>query len=119
MVQETYARNALVTRVVDGDTIEVDVDLGYHTWRHKETYRLARINCPEMKDPDPDKRSRAAQAAVFTKAAVRDVNVVVVSSKTDNWRRWLAEVWYMDGGVQKNLSDELLSAGLADPYKKG
>ena len=37
-----------VTRVVDGDTIDVDVDLGFNIW-HKARVRLAGIDTPETR----------------------------------------------------------------------
>jgi micrococcal nuclease len=38
-----------VTRVVDGDTVDVDVDLGFDVWLKKQRVRLAGIDTPESR----------------------------------------------------------------------
>lgn len=43
-----YHYRAIVKEVHDGDTITVDIDLGFHTWIHDEHIRLAQINAPEV-----------------------------------------------------------------------
>jgi micrococcal nuclease len=40
-----------IVRVIDGDTLEVDVDLGFRVWLRKVKFRLSGINCPEIKNP--------------------------------------------------------------------
>ena len=44
-----YTYKASVTRVVDGDTVIVDIDLGFGVWLREQSVRLAKINAPEMK----------------------------------------------------------------------
>lgn len=41
-----YAYRAIITRVIDGDTVVADIDLGFHTWRHGERLRLMAIDAP-------------------------------------------------------------------------
>ena len=44
-----YLYKAFVTDVYDGDTITVDIDLGFWTTLHKQKIRLYGINTPELK----------------------------------------------------------------------
>lgn len=37
-----YQYNAVVQKVVDGDTIEIDIDLGLSVWVHNEKIKLLR-----------------------------------------------------------------------------
>jgi endonuclease YncB( thermonuclease family) len=53
--------NAYVVRVIDGDTVVLDVDLGYNTWRREESYRLAGCNARERTMPGgPEARAHLA-----------------------------------------------------------
>ena len=45
---ELYYYNAKLDRVLDGDTIDAMIDLGFDTWVHKRI-RLFGINCPETR----------------------------------------------------------------------
>ncbi len=101
----TYA--VAVMDVYDGDTVHLDIDLGFHTWRRGERYRLARINAPELHAPS-GLASRDALAAQLAAAKV----IVVTTSKADNYGRYLVEI-EADG---KNLNDWMLAQGLAVPY---
>ena len=46
-----YEYNAIVDRVVDGDTIKCTIDLGFNTWK-KVTVRMEGINTPESRTRD-------------------------------------------------------------------
>lgn len=47
-----YEYNCKIVRVVDGDTVDVDIDLGFGIWRHKERIRLHGIDTPESRTRD-------------------------------------------------------------------
>ena len=49
MELQPYVYKACVRSVFDGDTCNVDIDLGLRTWIHNERIRLARINAPEVR----------------------------------------------------------------------
>lgn len=42
-----YEYKCKVLRVVDGDTVDVDIDLGFGVWLQEERIRLAGIDAPE------------------------------------------------------------------------
>jgi endonuclease YncB( thermonuclease family) len=48
-----------IVRIVDGDTIVVDIDLGYGLWQVGEPLRLRGIDAAETNDPDPRLRALA------------------------------------------------------------
>ena len=50
-----YEYNAIVDRVVDGDTIKCTVDLGFSTWK-KITVRMEGINTPESRTRDLEEK---------------------------------------------------------------
>ena len=55
----TYA--ARLVRVVDGDTVDLDIDLGFHI-TVRERFRLAGIDTPELRDRNTELRAAAYEA---------------------------------------------------------
>lgn len=47
-----YEYRAKVLRVVDGDTVDVDIDLGFGIWMKKERVRMMGIDTPESRTRD-------------------------------------------------------------------
>ena len=47
-----YEYRVNILRVVDGDTVDVDIDLGFGVWMHKERVRLYGIDTPESSTRD-------------------------------------------------------------------
>lgn len=111
MLTQEYVYNGLVTKVVDGDTIDVDVDLGF-TVTVSVRFRLLGINTMEMKDPDPVKREKAQAAKQFVIEKILNKQISLKSHKTDKYGRWLAEVYINNELVNKMLLNE----GLAVEY---
>ena len=47
-----YEYKCIILRVIDGDTVDVDIDLGFGIWRHRERVRLLGIDTPESRTRD-------------------------------------------------------------------
>ena len=47
-----YEYKCKLVKVVDGDTIDVDIDLGFGVWMHKERVRMLGIDTPESRTRD-------------------------------------------------------------------
>jgi micrococcal nuclease len=104
--------NAKILRIVDGDTIEVEIDLGFYM-KYKNTVRLSRINAEELRDKDVDKKEMANKAKDFLKTLLPvNTEVVVISKSLDKYGRILGEVIIKD----KNVSDLLLENKLVNLY---
>lgn len=104
---DLYTYRVALYRVVDGDTLEVTLDLGFSTFR-KEKVRLARINAPEMK----------TEAGPVSKSHLSGLldGVLTVQTKKDEkdrYGRYIAEVWVE--GVNVN---DLMVADKAAVYKE-
>lgn len=100
---------ASFARVVDGDTVRLTVDMGLHL-RRVETFRIARVNAPELSTPEGQvARSFTSQWFVGAWGA-REFPLTIQTHKTDNWGRYIVEIWRPDGN---NLGDDLLSSGNA------
>lgn len=91
-------------RVVDADTVVLDLDLGFYQWRLGRSYRLARINAPELNTPEGVAARQALVDRLVTVAAY-----TVSTAKADSFDRWIVEL-YADG---VNVSDWLVTNGSA------
>lgn len=120
-----FQYEAEVLRVVDGDTMVLLIDLGFHV--HAEaTVRLARINTPEAVTGKGGTIQDPAKAFVMERC-MPGSTVVVSISRQEKYGRWLADVFYKVGSrdryeilrESKILNDELVSAGLATFYSGG
>jgi len=111
-----YTYKAYVNRVVDGDTIDCDIDLGFYMIA-RIRLRLARVNTPETYgvSKDSDEYVAGMAAKQFVIDAIEGEEVIIKTSKTGKFGRWLAEIYY---GVdfEINLNDKLIEEGLAKLY---
>lgn len=101
-----YQYRAVVENVVDGDTIDVSVDLGFKVLT-RQRVRLARIDTPERGQPG------YAAARDFVRDVVLNKTVMLKTDKVSKWGYYLADVTLEDG---RNLSDTLMQAQLAKLY---
>lgn len=104
---------ARIIRVVDGDTVDAVIDVGF---QHTATVRLRLlgVDTPELHASDPLLRFAALRAKAFTQTWVdalpaTDWPVTVTTSKDDAFGRWLATV----SGPVGELNAALLASGNA------
>lgn len=118
-VEKIYTYCAVIDRVVDGDTLLANIDVGFGLWT-EQYLRLVGIDAPELRDPGGlrvrDHVRRALAHSPF---------VIVRTHKRDSFGRRLADIYYLpkepdphrvaaDG---KYLNQELLDHGLAEVWK--
>ena len=116
MIQPTYTFKATITNIVDGDTADADIDVGFHI-KMKQRLRFNRINTSEMHSSIAAERELAVAAKQFSSDAILNKAVIITTSKSDAFGRYLAEIYYDKGGIQVNLNDELLENGLAKIFR--
>lgn len=103
-----YEYRATIINVVDGDTIDAVVELGFKITT-TQRIRLARVDTPEKNQP------RFEEAKKHTAALIGGKQVKLRTVKMSKWGYYLGEIT-IDG---KNISDSLIAAGLAKPYDGG
>jgi micrococcal nuclease len=106
-----YDYKAKIINVVDGDTVDAEIDVGFKM-KTIQRLRMNRINTREMHDKDEAKRALAIQAKQFTSKTLLGKDVVLITSKSDAFGRWLAEIVLDD----INFNNLLLENGLALPF---
>ena len=80
-----YEYSCTVDRVVDGDTIDVILDLGFDIM-FKSRVRLYGIDTPESRTRDKDEKVRGKMAGSFLKDAVKNGTKVVIQTKLKDSR---------------------------------
>lgn len=108
--KETYTRNAKVNSVVDGDTVDLQVDLGCDISINMRC-RLNGINAPE-KNTAAGKVSKAWMDK--TLPAGTDVVVQTVKDQKEKYGRYLAVVFLPDTAT--SINDQMIAQGLAKEY---
>jgi micrococcal nuclease len=114
-----YQYKAKVVRVVDGDTIDCIVDLGFGIMNGNEgspvRFRLAGINAPETrlgKNTDEAEKQRGLQAKAWLASLIEGHWVEIHTEKDDKGKfgRYLAYVIFAD----TNLNEAMVEEGLAE-----
>jgi len=103
--KDSNKTKATVTRVIDGDTIEVKMD------GNTEDVRLLLVDTPETKHPSKPVQPYGPEASEFAKNTLsgKEVTLEFDGSKRDKYDRLLAYVW-VNGN---NFNKMLLAEGLA------
>ena len=109
-----YEYKCEVTRVVDGDTIDVILDLGFKIL-HKARVRLFGIDTPESRTRNKDEKVRGKMASKFLQEAIDSGSVVIRTELKDSrgkFGRVLGTVM-----VDKvDINQAMCEAHLAVPY---
>ena len=107
---------AKVKRVVDGDTLDCDIDLGFHLTL-TERVRLMGIDTPETRTRDPIEKANGLKSKSFVEdfVALSDGNVILKVHGFGKFGRPLADL-FVDG---INLNHKLVDLGYAVPYFGG
>ena len=109
-----------VTRVVDGDTIDVNIDLGFSVW-HKARVRMLGIDTPESRTRRLEEKALGLASKARLKEMLKGNKIKIECSKEKGkFGRVLAIVWATDkDGNEMNCNDQLMSEGHARPYFGG
>ena len=57
--------HCVITKIIDGDTIDVDIDLGFDCWLHRQRIRLYGIDTPESRTRDLEEKKYGLAAKAF------------------------------------------------------
>ncbi len=129
-----YQYSAIIRKVIDGDTLEIDIDLGLAIWVHKEKIRLYGINTPEVygvKKGSPE-WEEGNMASEFAKSVLKEndeIRIETIKDKKEKYGRYLAVVYVrIDMNIIEGLTgirnlgdfycinDILIAKGLAKAY---
>ena len=123
-------RVSKVVKIIDGDTIDADIDLGFHITVRKRI-RLYGIDAPETrlqsKIKNLEDRKKEKSLGLSAKARVSEIcstnSVYLESVKIGKYGRVVGTIYYLedDIGVEDDfvsINDLLIAEGHAKPYNK-
>ena len=113
-----------INRVVDGDTIDVTIDLGFDLYK-KERVRVAGVDTPEKRTRDLEEKALGIDATNWLKAklegALAGDDDLVIRTELDGgvgkYGRLLG--WLYIGDSELSLNEQMITEGYAHPYDGG
>ena len=114
-----YGYSCKLVRVVDCDTADALIDLGFNTWA-KRRIRFMGVDCWESRTRDLDEKKKGLAAKAFTKDLLEnsdDGKFSIISYGTGKYGRVLGELFVK--GHEKSVNQLLLENGHAYEYEGG
>ncbi|MFN7584230.1 MAG: thermonuclease family protein [bacterium] len=106
-----------ITGVVDGDTIDVDIDLGFNV-SFSQRVRLAGIDTPESRTSDKFEKTLGLESKEYLKSKLKDAKLVVIKTEkpdsSEKYGRILG--WLYVDGDTVSVNDHMIEDGYAWGY---
>ena len=101
-------------KVVDGDTIDVDIDLGFGVWLRNQRVRLYGIDTPESRtrDLEEKKYGLAAKDFLIKWTGAGELTIKTHKDERGKFGRILGEIWTF----KTNINDKMVYEHHAVPY---
>tara|TARA_B100000035_G_C20892996_1_gene505849 strand:- start:332 stop:688 length:357 start_codon:yes stop_codon:yes gene_type:complete len=115
-----YTYKAKLMRVVDGDTVDAEIDLGFGVFM-KQRIRLYGINTPESRTRDLEEKERGLAAkARLTELLGKEFVVETILNKRGKFGRILGTLHVnKEDGSTQNINQTLVEEGHAVEYFGG
>jgi micrococcal nuclease len=106
-----------VLKIVDGDTIDVDIDLGFSI-SYSQRLRLAGIDTPESRTTDKFEKTLGLESKEYLKSKLKDSkDIVVKTEKPDSSEKYGRILgWVYVNGDTKSLNEQMIEDGYAWGY---
>jgi micrococcal nuclease len=109
-----------VLKVVDGDTIDVDIDLGFNV-SYTQRVRLAGIDTPESRTKDLKEKALGLEVKDYLSKRLKDAKVIVIKTElpdsTEKYGRILG--WIYVDGEKISVNENMIKEGYAWTYDGG
>lgn len=106
-----------ITKVVDGDTIDVDIDLGFNI-SYNQRVRLAGIDTPESRTSDKFEKTLGLESKEYLKSKLKNAKLIVIKTEkpdsSEKYGRILGWL-YIDGNTV-SINDQMIEDGYAWGY---
>tara|TARA_B100001057_G_scaffold207097_1_gene207811 strand:- start:7030 stop:7389 length:360 start_codon:yes stop_codon:yes gene_type:complete len=113
-----YTYSAKLIRVIDGDTIDLEIDLGFDL-SIRQRLKLFGVDTPDSRSADPEIKQKGLEAKQrLTELLPRQFKIVTILNKRGKYGRVLGEVFIKDndGGKDINVNDLMVKEGHAVKY---
>ena len=109
-----YEYNCNIVKVVDGDTVDVDIDLGFGMVYKKQRVRMMGIDTPESRTRDLEEKFYGKQSKYHLEKLLSEQNVQLQSYDKGKFGRILGELFIGDNPLSVN--QQMIQACHAVPY---
>lgn len=91
-------------RVVDGDTVDLVIDLGFHI-SIKERFRLAKIDAPESRTLNREEKKKGLASTAFLEGLLDTISMKVKTDKDTKGKygRWIGTIFVSESEDPKLL----------------
>ena len=108
-----YEYKCTVVNVVDGDTVDVDIDLGFGVWMRKQRIRMYGIDAPESRTSNKNEKMYGLASKRFLIDMLDDKELVLKTHKDakGKYGRILGEIYTFDTNVNDKMVEEYHAVG--------
>ena len=105
-------------KVIDGDTIDVDIDLGFGVWLRNQRIRMYGIDTPESRTRDLEEKKYGLAAKAFLAEMLDDSHLILKTHKDERGKfgRILGEVWRTTNFADQSINDYMIEKHHAVAY---
>ena len=114
-----YEYRCNVVHIVDGDTVDVDIDLGFGVWMKKQRIRLYGIDTPESRTRDLEEKKYGLAAKAFLSGMLDDKAGITLKTHKDKegkFGRILGELWRTTNYADQSINEYMVEKGHAVEY---
>lgn len=110
-----YNYNANLVRIIDGDSVIVDIDLGFNMWIKNVSVRLFRVDTPEIRTKNDIEKIAGYLAKARVEQLLSDgkLQITTILDEKDKFGRILGVVYNSDGDI---INEILVEERLGIPF---
>ena len=114
-----YEYRCKVVHIVDGDTVDVDIDLGFGVWMKKQRIRLYGIDTPESRTRDLEEKKYGLAAKAYLTGMLDDEAGITLKTHKDaegKFGRILGELWRNTDYAEQSINEYMIEKHHAVRY---
>ena len=97
-----------LVRVIDGDTVDIDIDLGFGVWLRKQRIRMYGIDTPESRTRDLEEKKYGLAAKEFLQkwTGAGELTIKTHKDAKGKFGRILGELWTFETNINQKMVEE-------------
>jgi len=114
-----YEYRCTVVKIIDGDTVDVDIDLGFGVWMKKQRIRMYGIDTPESRTRDLVEKKYGLAAKEFLTGMLDDKAGITLKTHKDKegkFGRILGELWRNTDFADQSINEYMIEKHHAVRY---
>ena len=113
-----YEYKCKLVKVVDGDTVDVDIDLGFGVWLQNQRIRMYGIDAPESRTSNSTEKMYGIAAKKFLIGMLDDKELILKTHKDakGKYGRILGEIWRTTDFADQSINEYMVEKHHAVAY---